>query len=169
MLQYNSSSSRVANIGLAQLRGNPCFRFALQGIKLGCNSTDAPCVFDITALQWNGVEEVAQGNKTFEVAACPDISNCTLNHQILDQAAAPTFENLTAINITLTSTGQPQTWWADDLQIAWTDNDCTAAACRARVPNNIMIPSARGYIATKAKGLLRWAVRGQDVGNAVRV
>lgn len=164
MLQHNSSSSPVAQIGLAQLRRNPCFRFAFKGINLGCDSVDAPCVFSVTALQWNGVEEVVQGIKTFEVAACPEVSNCTLRHQALDSATAPAFENLTAINITLASGGQTKTWWADDLHVAWAADDCTAAACRAKVPNKITIRRPGGSLSMRAKGLLRWAVRGQDAG-----
>ncbi|KAK3345878.1 hypothetical protein B0T25DRAFT_437467, partial [Lasiosphaeria hispida] len=131
MVQYNTSSAAIAQIGLAQLRENPCFRFDLLGVGLGCNSTDLPCVFGITGLQWNGSEEVVQANRTFEIAACLDTANCTLSHQVLDSAAASTFSNLTSINITLTVANQPQTWWADDLQVAWTDNDCNAATCRS--------------------------------------
>ena len=159
MLEHNSSSSSVAQIGVAQLRGNPCFRFNFQGISLGCSSVDAPCVFDVTALQWNGVNEVAQGNTRFEIAACPDPSRCALSHRTLDPAAVGSFSNLTAINITLVKADNLQTWWADDLQIAWADDECAAAECRARVPNKIMTPLP-GSLASKAKRALRWAVRG---------
>ena len=163
MTQYNSSVSATAQMGLAQLRGNPCFRFDFLGISLGCNSTDQPCVFNVEGLQWNGVDEVVQANRTLEVAACPDSSNCTLSHQILDSAAVLTFSNLTSINVTLTVAGQPQIWWGDDLQIAWTDNDCAAAACRARVPNTIMFPNNLQSTRSKAKSLLRWATRCQAI------
>jgi len=154
MVQYNTSVSPTAQIGLAALRENPCLRFDFLGMGLGCNSTELPCIFDIRGLQWNGVDEVLQANHSFELSACPDSGNCTLRHQLLNSAAAITFTNLTAINITLTVGGQPQTWWGDDLQIAWTDNDCTSAACRAQVPNTIM-RFGRG----KYKSSFRWSPR----------
>ncbi|KAK3319867.1 hypothetical protein B0T19DRAFT_433219 [Cercophora scortea] len=163
LVQYNASLEPIAQIGLAELRTNPCFRFAFLGISLGCNSTTEPCVFNVAGLQWDGVDEVAQGLRTFEVAACSTPANCTLSHQILDSAAQLQFANLTAINITLTVAGQPQTWWGDDLQFAWADNDCIAASCRARVPNTIMFPHNSRTFAKTAKSLLRWAVRRQNV------
>lgn len=162
MTEYNTTIEPTAQIGLAQLQDNPCFRFDFLGISLGCDSTDQPCVFDITGLQWNGVDNIVQSNRTLEVAACPDNSNCSLSHQLLDSAAALTFSNLTAINITLTVGGQPRTWWGDDLQIAWTDNDCAAAACRSRVPNSIMFPHNFRGVGSEAKRFLRWATRGQS-------
>ncbi|KAK1753727.1 hypothetical protein QBC47DRAFT_47378 [Echria macrotheca] len=162
MTQYNTSVSPTAQIGLAQLQDNSCFRFNFLGISLGCDSTDQSCVFDITGLQWNGDDNVVQSNRTLEIAACPDGSNCTLSHQILDSAAAMTFSNLTAINITLTVGGQPRNWWGDDLQIAWSDNSCAAATCRSRVPNTIMIPRKSAPVDARAKRLLGWAARRQS-------
>lgn len=159
MIQYNASTSPTGQIGLAALRENPCMRFNFIGIGLGCNSTDLPCVFDVRGLQWNGVDEVLQANRTFEISACPGNGNCTLRHQLLDSASAITFTNLTAINITLTVGGEPRTWWGDDLQIAWTDNDCTTSTCRARVPDTIMRVSTR-----KAKNLFRWSSRRRHTG-----
>ena len=162
LVQYNASLGSTAQIGVAQLQSNPCFRFDFLGFSLGCNSTVDPCIFDITGLQWNGVTNVPQANTTFQVAPCAETSNCALSHQILNSAAALPFTNLTAINITLTVAGQPQTWWADDLQIAWTDSSCGAAACRAQVPNTIMIARRPLSLASRAKGLLRWAIRDYD-------
>jgi hypothetical protein len=158
MLQHASFS--VAQIGLGQLRDNSCFRFDFQSIGLGCDSVDSPCIFHITGLQWNGVEDAVQGDTTIEMAACPEPKECALSHQVLVTEIASSLVNLTAINITLVAASDTQIWWADDLQVAWTDDDCAAAACRAQVPNNVMVPRPQGSFARKTKGFLRWAVRG---------
>ncbi|KAK0736650.1 hypothetical protein B0T21DRAFT_367310 [Apiosordaria backusii] len=162
LIQHNSSVSPVAEFGLAQLRSNPCFQFSFLGVSLGCDSTNDPCVFNITGLRWNGTDDVVEARHTFEVAACSKKTDCSLSHQILNSAAELPFSNLTSLNISLTVAGKPETWWADDLQIAWADNDCTAAACRSLVPNTIMIPHKPQTFTTRAKRLLRWAVRGID-------
>ncbi|KAL2263948.1 hypothetical protein VTK26DRAFT_4135 [Humicola hyalothermophila] len=160
MLEHNFSFSPVAQVGVGQLRGNPCFRFNFQGISLGCDSTDAPCIFDIVALRWNGNKEVVHGRERLEVAACADSFICNLSHQTINAAVAASFSNLTAVNITLVTTGNTQTWWADDLQIAWTDNDCTVAECRSKIPNKIMASHSPKAPVGRAKRESRWAVRG---------
>ncbi|KAK4653420.1 hypothetical protein QC762_507130 [Podospora pseudocomata] len=162
LIQHNSSVSPVAEFGLAELRSNPCFHFSFLGVSLGCDSTSDPCVFNMTGLRWNGTDDVVEARHTFEVAACSKKTDCSLSHQVLDSAAALPFSNLTSLNISLSVAGKPETWWADDLQIAWADNDCTVAACRSRVPNTIMIPRISQPFASRAKRLLRWAVRGKD-------
>ncbi|KAK4118932.1 hypothetical protein N657DRAFT_650724 [Parathielavia appendiculata] len=159
MVLHDASSSG-AQIGLGQWRENKCLSFKFEGISLGCDSTDTACVFDVVGLQWNDVEDVVQGNATIEVAACPKPSGCILEFHALDPAVSSAFTNLTAINITLVNPGVPRSWWADDLQIAWVNNDCTVAACRARVPNEMASPRAHGSFAGSAKGLMRWAIRG---------
>jgi hypothetical protein len=157
MVQHDCSS--VAQFGLGQWRETECFRFDFQGINVGCDSADAPCVFEVTGLQWNGVEDVVQANATFKAPACPKPPSCALHHHVVDSAVSSSFTNLTAINITLVGPRASQAWWADDVQIAWTNNDCTAATCRARLPNT-MPPRSHGSFAGSAKGLLRWAIRG---------
>jgi hypothetical protein len=158
MVQHDGSS--VAQVGLGQWRGNQCFRFDFQGISLGCESADEPCVFELTGLQWNGVEDVVQANTTFKAPACQKSSSCPLQDCALDWAVSSSFANLTAINITLVGPSESLAWWADDLRVAWTNNDCTAATCRARVANTVTAPRTHGSFAGSAKGLLRWAVRG---------
>lgn len=160
MVQYDGASKNVAQIGLAQLRNNPCFRFDFLGVSLGCNSTVEPCVFNVKGIQWNGVHDVIQANKTFVVGACKNINSCVLRHQILDSATALQFTNLTAVNITLTVAGKPVTWWADDFQVAWTENDCTTAACRALVPNTASTPQKPWGVSEEVKAKnLRWSIR----------
>jgi hypothetical protein len=158
LLQHDSSSA--AQIGVSHLRNNACFRFDFHGIRLGCDSVYGSCIFQLTGLQWNGVEDVIQGHTLFTIAACSDSFDCTLSYQLLDSLAGPSFTNLTAINITLGGPSDTPTWWMDDLQIAWTDNRCVTAACRARVPNTVVTPEARGSFAETASRFLRWAVRG---------
>jgi hypothetical protein len=155
MLQIDASSS--GRISLGQLHDNPCFRFDFEGISLGCDSTQAPCLFDVSGSRWDGAQDALQHTAEFEIGACPEASNCKLRHLSL---FGPSFTNLTSINITLSHPGDIKTWWADDLRIAWTDDDCSVAACRSQVPNNIMTRRAPGSIVGKAKSLLRWAVRG---------
>ncbi|KAK4223089.1 hypothetical protein QBC38DRAFT_373861 [Podospora fimiseda] len=139
LVQYDPSVSQTAIIGLAKLRSSPCFRFSFLGISLGCNSTTVPCNFNITGLNWDGTSEVVESHHEFDIAPCRKTSGCTLSHQILNSAAALPFGNLTSITI-----NHEGTWWADDLQIAWTENDCDSAACRAAVPNTIMMERPGG-------------------------
>ncbi|KAK3936845.1 hypothetical protein QBC46DRAFT_23392, partial [Diplogelasinospora grovesii] len=157
---YNASAASDGQIGLGPLSENSCFRFDFLGISLGCNSIDQPCIFNVTGLYWDGTTEAIQASRTFEIAPCSEPANCTLRYDGLDSAAAEQFTNLTAVNIALTVAGQPQSWWCDDFQIAWTDNACTAAACRSRVPNTATVPHHRSWsrAVRKAKGFLRWAV-----------
>lgn len=158
LLQHDSSST--AQIGLSHLRTNPCFRFDFHGMRLGCSSVYASCVFQLTGLQWNGVEDVIQGHTAFTIPACSESFDCTLSHRVLDSSAGPSFTNLTAINITLAAPSDTPTWWMDDLQIAWTNNDCVTATCRARVPNRAVTTHSRGSFVETASRFLRWAVRG---------
>lgn len=132
MLKHSPSSS-VAQIGLGQLRKNQCFRFGFRGISLGCNSLDAPCVFRIAGLRWNGTRDVIQGTATLKIEACREASNCVLSRRVLDSVNVLPLTNLTAINIKLVTAGEPQTWWADDLHLAWTDNSSSDSTCRTTV------------------------------------
>lgn len=158
LLQHDSST--IAQIGLSRLRSNACFRFDFQSMRLGCDSAHPSCVFQLTGLQWNGVEDVIQGQTALTIPACSKSFHCTLGQPILDPAAAPFFTNITAINVTLAAPSGAPTWWMDDLQIAWTDNDCITAACRARVPNTVVTPRSQGSFAKTTSRFLRWAVRG---------
>ena len=155
MLQASSSSP--GKIGLGHLRENLCFRFDFQGISLGCDSKDAPCDFDVTTLRWDGVEDEVLETTAIQIPSCPDPSNCLLHHL---STFGPKFTNLTAIKITLASSGASKVWWADDFRIAWTDDDCSAATCRSQVPNTVVDRRQVRSLAAQTKRLLRWAVRG---------
>jgi hypothetical protein len=156
MLQHHASSP--AQISLGPLRDNACFRFDFQGLSLGCDSSDQACTFEITGLDWDGEKDFVRSQTTFEVSACRTAAPCALEHRVLDRSVARQFTNLTAINITLTTT-DAQHWWADDVQVAWTDNECAAAACRAKVPLRGVGWSLKSMV-TEAKEFLRWALRG---------
>jgi hypothetical protein len=95
-------------------------------------------MFNVTGLQWNGTADVAIGTKIFNVPACNETADCTLSQQIIDSIAGPLFTNLTAINMTAMSDGELQTWWADDIQLGWTDRSCDTAVCRSKVRNTAM-------------------------------
>ncbi len=153
MLQIDASTT--GKIDLGQLRDNACFRFDFEGVSLGCDSANSPCSFRVSGLQWNGVEDVVQRSEVFDIDACPDPSNCKLKHLTI---LIPIYTNLTSVNISLLKESESKTWWIDDLQLAWTDDDCSVAACRSRVPNTAS--GASGTIVGRAKTLLRWAVRG---------
>jgi len=159
LLQHNHSHHSVAQLGLAWLRSNDCFRFNFRGISLGCDSVDAPCVFTVTALNWDGVDDAVQGATTLEIPACPAATDCELRRQILDPITASTFTNLTAVNITLSSPAQAQAWWADDIQISWADTGCNAAACRAKVPDRTMTNNSPKSFPGKPRRYMRWGSR----------
>jgi hypothetical protein len=157
--QFEPIQDLSARIDLDPLRDNSCFRFDFHGISLGCNSTDQPCLFEIVSIQWDGKTDVVQGTQTLTVEACPQQANCSLSAQTVEASAAASFTNLTAINITATSADEPVTFWADDLQLSWTNNTCGAATCRSKVPNTIMKQSSLSSTVSKTKGFLRWAGR----------
>jgi hypothetical protein len=160
-LLYYSSFAPSAQIGLANFSTNLCLRFDFRDINLGCNATSVPCLFRISGLQWDGFRDVVKDTMTFVLPACGEASNCTLTQVSSGLTVARhSLTSLTAINITLEFTGERQTWWADDLQLAWTDNSCAAAMCRAKTSNDSMIPGMLGSVAARAKMFRHRAVRG---------
>jgi hypothetical protein len=156
-IRFNPSRV-LARIDLDPLKNNPCFYFNFRGISVGCNSTDLPCEYDISGLQWNGNVDVIQGNKVFTTASCPAQSNCTLLPLDAESVTPSPFQNLTAITIKATSGGQPTIWWADDVKFDWTENTCEAAQCRSKIPNTIMHPAWKENV-MKPSPFLRRATR----------
>lgn len=136
VLEYSSSSpaaDEIAQIGLGALQEKLCFRFDFSSFRAGCAATRANCDFNITGLSWDGEEqrEVVVESRTFSIRPCAAQRNCALALIAADDTAGLT--NLTAVLIDVTSDGQPQRWWADDLALNWTDGSCEAAACRSQV------------------------------------
>lgn len=128
-----AEGDQLAKISAGNLQANPCFRFDFIGIRAGCASKKANCIFNITGLSWDddAQTEVAVGSHTASTRACSRQKNCNLGHLVADAAAG--LYNLTSLVIDVTAHNQPQKWWADDVAIAWTDTSCDAAICRSDV------------------------------------
>jgi len=144
MLQYNQAlfnngtPNGIATIGVGNQVSNSCFRFNFRSMKLGCNSTDLPCQFNITGLRNTGsdAQDTPVYWNVFNVTACPAKANCSLTPVDGDPTA---FSDLTSMTIQLTiGNGLNGTWWGDDLQLSWTNNGCEEANCRSKVPNTIL-------------------------------
>lgn len=123
----------LAKISVGDLQANPCFRFDFSGMRAGCASKKANCVFNITGLSWDdGAQtEVVVGSQMSSMRACPRQKNCKLGSLVADATAG--LYNLTSLIIDVTAHNQPQKWWADDVAITWTDTSCDAAVCRSDV------------------------------------
>lgn len=135
MIEYATSTKidEVAEIGVGDLAYNPCFRFDFTSLRVGCASTEASCKFNITGVTFDSDSQMAVpvASHTFNTQACNEQKGCNLRSIIADGSAGLT--NLTSILIDVTAGGVPQTWWADDLTVTWTDASCEAAACRSGI------------------------------------
>ncbi|KAF9870457.1 hypothetical protein CkaCkLH20_12124 [Colletotrichum karsti] len=122
-------SNDTAQIGMGKQASSPCFQFNFYGARLGCDARvpDQLCEFTFTGYKW----DAAQGNETEAVSqktwvpSCPKMDGCALT-----PFSATGFDGLSSILVTLRVDGRPQVWWADDLQVGWTKNDCDSATCR---------------------------------------
>lgn len=130
---FSHEAQEAAQIGVGALQTNLCFRFDFVSFHVGCAATDSNCDFNITGLVWDseGQHEVVVASRTFSTRTCSSQRNCALALIAADDAAGLT--NLTSVLIDVTSNGQPQSWWADDLILNWTDGSCESAACRSQV------------------------------------
>ncbi|KAI8303764.1 hypothetical protein K4K61_006733 [Colletotrichum sp. SAR11_59] len=122
-------SGDTAQIGMGKTASSPCFQFDFYGMNLGCDSRIAGqlCEFTFTGYQWNATQsnETEFASQTAWVPSCPAMKECPLT-----VFKATGFSGLSSITITLRVDGQPRTWWADDLLVGWSKNDCESAACR---------------------------------------
>lgn len=144
MLQFTPSSiSNLSDPGMladtAQISVGPqtsssCFPFNLNGFSLGCDSKDSPCVFNLTGLRFDeqSQQEKEVASTTVNVPACAAMSHCELVPVKMEG-----FERLTSVNITLHVDGEARTWWADDLALGWSDNQCEKAVCRSKVRDSV--------------------------------
>jgi hypothetical protein len=124
----------TAEIGVGPNFLNPCHRFDLYKMHLGC-ATEKPedwCEFEVSAythVEGSLHEESKAWRETKRVPGCANFSqgNCPL---------APVefvgFTNMTSVLITLHVGLELRVWWADDMQVGWTDNSCEASMCRAQ-------------------------------------
>lgn len=136
VLEHSSSSLEAeepAQIGVGSLQTKPCFRFDFVGFRAGCAARNGNCDVNITGFAWDSEEQrgVPVASRTFSIRACPAQRNCALKPVAADVAAGLT--NLTSVMIDVTSGGQPQKWWADDIVFQWTDESCDSAICRSQV------------------------------------
>lgn len=135
MLQVpnDSKDDQLAKISVGDLQANPCFRFDFVGMRAGCASKKANCVFNITGLSWDdeAQAEVVVGSSISSTRACSRQNNCKLRPLVADSTAG--LHNLTSVVIDVTAHSQPQEWWADDVEIAWSDASCDADVCRSNV------------------------------------
>lgn len=135
VLEYSPSLEvrETAQIGVGALSTRPCFRFDFTSFRVGCAATHGNCNFNITGLSWDseGQRELTVASRIFTIKSCAAQRNCALTSIAVDDTAGLT--NLTAVLIDVTSDGEPQRWWADDLVLNWTDGSCESANCRSRV------------------------------------
>lgn len=128
-----AEDAQLAKISIGDLQANPCFRFDFTGMRAGCASKKANCIFNITALAWDddSQAEVVVGSQISSTRACSRQKHCKLGSVAAD--ATTGLSNLTSLVIEVSAHGQPQKWWADDVAISWTDSSCDAAICRSNV------------------------------------
>ncbi|KAI1773767.1 hypothetical protein F4818DRAFT_101082 [Hypoxylon cercidicola] len=134
LLNQSETSMDSATISVGPQTSSACFPFNLYSISLGCDSIDAPCVFNFTGLRYNerSQQETEVAWETAEVEACPEASHCKLV-----PAELIGFEKLTSFQVTLKVNGKPRMWWADDLALGWSDNQCEKAICRSKVRDSV--------------------------------
>ncbi|KAK7931750.1 hypothetical protein PG985_002462 [Apiospora marii] len=104
-----------------------CLAFDFYSIRLGCSSAESECIFTLKGLRLDA--EVAA--EVVHVPACPS-SDCSLKH-----VPVINFTSLTSVAISLKAQDEDQMWWADELALGWSNNDCEQAACRSQVHDTI--------------------------------
>lgn len=122
-------SRDTAQIGMGHLASSSCFQFNFYSIDLGCDARNEGqfCEFIFTGYHWNATEnrETEFVSQRTLIPSCPEMANCNLT-----SFSAIGFSGLSSLLVTLRVDGRPQVWWADDLQVGWTKNDCESAECR---------------------------------------
>lgn len=135
MIEFTPSAKdpMPAEISVGGLHTNPCFHFDFASLRVGCASTAASCHYNVTGLTWdsNAQAMVTAASHTFSIRACSAQKGCKLGSITADASTGLT--NLTSILIDVTAGGLPQTWWADDLSLTWSDASCESAVCRSAV------------------------------------
>ena len=149
----------AARVGVGMLVHNPCFRFDFQGLRVGCEGSEERCTVTLTGLRWNGTHEAATGSTSLDVRPCSHGEDCLLSSQIIRSVEGILFTNLTSVSITANVDGEARRLWADDLQMAWTESSCDAAACRSKVRNSIMGRSPLSAALSGARRFLRFGAR----------
>jgi len=154
-----SSQARVARVGVGMLATTQCFRFDFQGVRVGCEGSEERCTVTITGSRWNGTHEATTGSTSLDVRPCSNGEDCLLSSKIIRSTEGVLFTNLTSVSIAAEINGEPRRLWADDVQMAWTANNCDAAVCRSQVRNSIMGRSRLSSVVSGARRFLRFGPR----------
>jgi hypothetical protein len=142
MLQHtpsNVSTDAVPNFGIGPGQSAKCFAFDFYGAMVGCDSEESDCVFTFTGMRLNDTSETESQAVTqaVHVPACEQMEDCKLQHVSLQG-----FTAVTSINIDVQVDNEDRTWWADDLELGWSEDSCESATCRSRVRDTINTKSA---------------------------
>ncbi|KAG4222338.1 hypothetical protein PC116_g29187 [Phytophthora cactorum] len=144
MLQFTPSSISnlsdpsvprdTARISVGPQASSACFSFNLNGFSLGCDSKDFPCAFNFTGLRFDqqSQQEKEVAWLTVDISACPAADNCELVPVVFKG-----FDNLTSVQVALKVGEKAKIWWADDLALGWSDNQCEKAICRSKVRDSV--------------------------------
>lgn len=138
MLEFTPSGS-PARFGNGPDHSNDCFSFDFFGAHLGCDSDDADCDFTFTGMTFDSEaqKEVKALSQTVHVPACRQTEGCELQHVSVDN-----FKGLSSVLVDVKVDGEEQTWWADDLELGWSDNTCGMANCRSQMRDTVLTKSA---------------------------
>ncbi len=143
-------SQDTAQIGLASQKSIPSFRFNLWGVNVGVDSQPGEqyCEFIVSGYRFDATLgfEVRAMSQTKWIPTCGGTHACRLVQQDLSG-----FENLTSFLVSVKCSGQPRSFWMDDLRVGWTDNSCQAALTRQNTPERKGRRNAQG-----AKGYWKW-------------
>ncbi|KAI2602927.1 uncharacterized protein GGS25DRAFT_73022 [Hypoxylon fragiforme] len=140
MIQFTPSSisnltepdlpADTAQFSVGPETSSNCFSFDFYSFDLGCASTKPSCSFNFTGLRFD--EETQQekevASATIDVPACAEADHCQLT-----PVGFLGFHQLTSVQIGMKVDGEAKTWWADDLSLGWSDNECEKAVCRSKV------------------------------------
>jgi hypothetical protein len=159
---HSTGCSDTAEIGVGPNSANPCFRFNLYSANLGCAAQAAEqwCEFEVSAYTYNQAassEMSVAWSEVKRVPACPSFPNapCSLSPVIFDG-----YHNITSVLIRAHVGLDLRTWWADDLQVGWTDNSCEASQCRqAGQPQKAKREAVESAL---QRGVWRWTPAGLE-------
>lgn len=149
MLQFTPSGDSVttqqARFGNSADRTTDCFSFDFFGANIACNSQKSDCIFTFTGMT---IDAKSQGERqlisqTVQVPACQQAKDCKLQH-----VSVSGFKGLSSVLVDAKADVEKPTWWADDLELGWSDNACKKAKCRSQVRDTILTKSSgRRWIA----------------------
>lgn len=132
--RFSNISHDLAMISVGPQKSNPCFRFNLYSMSLGCppNLPEPFCEFSIWGMRYDEATHGEEGTGTDEGV---QTTTCHQDRCDLNLTEFNTYKNITSFIVKATSGNETQKWWADNLVMGWTDNSCRAAECRERAVN----------------------------------